>query len=92
MLRIRLTAVAATFGIVALAALWPATGQAPAATARLPGARPVIDAIHYPSLQAAIDALPAEGGLVRLPPGTFEIDRPGLGAIRWPGARIRRTV
>jgi hypothetical protein len=27
-------------------------------------------------LQAAFDALPAEGGIIRLPPGTFEIDEP----------------
>jgi hypothetical protein len=30
----------------------------------------------FPSLQAALDALPAEGGLVRLPAGTFEIAAP----------------
>jgi len=78
-----------TFGIVAAAALWPATGQAPASKARLPGARPVIDAIQYSSLQAAIDALPDEGGLVRLPPGTFEIDQPlvvGKGDVCIEGA------
>ena len=45
---------------------------------RLPGARAVIDAGRYPSIQAAIDALPDEGGLVRLPPGTFEITEPLL--------------
>jgi len=44
--------------------------------ARLPGAGAVIDAAAYPSLQAAIDALPATGGVVRLPPGTFEIAEP----------------
>ncbi len=42
----------------------------------LPGALPAIDAAAYPSLQAAIDALPATGGLVRLPAGTFEISGP----------------
>jgi hypothetical protein len=42
----------------------------------LPGARPTIEAIGYPSLQAALDALPPEGGLVRLPAGTFEIKEP----------------
>lgn len=46
----------------------------PPAEARLPGARPVIDAANYASLQAAFDAIPAEGGVVRIPPGTFEID------------------
>lgn len=45
-------------------------------TIKLPGARSVIHAEHYPSLQAAIDALPAEGGLVQLPPGAFEIKEP----------------
>jgi hypothetical protein len=40
---------------------------------RLPGARAVIDASFYPTLQAAIDAVPEGGGVVRIPPGTFEI-------------------
>jgi len=43
---------------------------------QLPGARAVIEAGRYPTIQAAIDALPDEGGLVRLPPGTFEITEP----------------
>lgn len=42
----------------------------------LPGARPAIDAINYPSIQAALDAVPAEGGVVRLPAGNFEISQP----------------
>jgi len=42
---------------------------------RLPGARPIIDASCYASIQAAIDALPDDGGVVRLPPGTFEISK-----------------
>jgi parallel beta-helix repeat protein len=42
----------------------------------LPGARPTIEAIRYPSLQAAFDALPPDGGLVRLPAGVFEITEP----------------
>lgn len=42
----------------------------------LPGARAVVEAADYPSLQAALDAVPAEGGVVRLPPGTFEITAP----------------
>jgi len=44
--------------------------------AELPGARPVINAAEYPSLQAAIDAVPAEGGIVQIPPGNFEISEP----------------
>ncbi|MDT8302008.1 MAG: right-handed parallel beta-helix repeat-containing protein [Sedimentisphaerales bacterium] len=43
---------------------------------RLAGVRPVIEARRYVSIQAAIDALPDEGGVVRLPPGTFEISEP----------------
>jgi len=43
---------------------------------RLAGARAVIDAGRYVTIQAAIDALPDEGGVVRLPPGTFEISEP----------------
>ena len=35
-------------------------GQEAAGDLRLPGARPVIDAARYPSLQAAFDAIPAE--------------------------------
>jgi hypothetical protein len=42
----------------------------------LPGARGEIDARAYPTLQAAFDALPASGGLVRLPAGEFVIDQP----------------
>jgi len=43
---------------------------------RLPGAQPIIDAGSYATIQAAIEALPDEGGVVRLPPGTFEISKP----------------
>lgn len=35
-----------------------------------------IDASQFPNLQAAFDAVPAAGGVVQLPPGTFEIDQP----------------
>ncbi|WP_164104008.1 right-handed parallel beta-helix repeat-containing protein [Candidatus Laterigemmans baculatus] len=44
--------------------------------AELPGAAKVIDAAEYASLQAALDAVPAEGGYVRIPPGRFEISEP----------------
>lgn len=43
---------------------------------KLAGARPVIHAINYASIQEAIDAIPAEGGVVQLPPGKFEITEP----------------
>ena len=44
--------------------------------AKLSGARPVIDAAEYPSLQAAIDAVPRSSGMLRLPPGEFVISAP----------------
>jgi len=50
--------------------------KAPSPPAALAGARNVIEAVNYPTLQAALDAIPAEGGVVRLPPGTFEITEP----------------
>lgn len=41
------------------------------------GAGPtVIDAAKYSHLQAALDAVPEAGGLVRLPPGEFRITKP----------------
>jgi parallel beta-helix repeat protein len=55
----------------------------------LPGARPVIDASQFTSLQAAFDAVPQGGGLVRLPAGDFEITEPLLlqrGDVRVEGA------
>lgn len=52
----------------------PAAAATPAPT--MPKVAPaVIDAARYPSLQAAFDALPASGGLVRLPPGEFELEQ-----------------
>jgi hypothetical protein len=49
----------------------------------------VIDVSEYPNLQAAFDALPESGGLIRLPPGKFEVTRPLLlsrGDTRMEGA------
>jgi parallel beta-helix repeat protein len=42
----------------------------------LPGTRPAIDASNYPTIQAALDAIPEQGGVVRLPAGDFEISEP----------------
>jgi hypothetical protein len=42
----------------------------------LAGARSNIDASRFPSLQAALDAVPEEGALVILPAGRFEIREP----------------
>jgi len=65
----------ALVGFVTLWQIAPTRSQE-AARAKLPGARPQIDAIDFPSLQAAIDALPPTGGVLRLPAGTFEISQP----------------
>lgn len=46
----------------------------PTAGASVPPAE--IDASKFENLQAAIDALPVSGGIVRLPAGTFEITKP----------------
>jgi hypothetical protein len=60
--------------VVVVVVLWSSgRGQGPRG---LSGGRAVIDAAEYPSLQAAIDALPETGGVVRLPPGEFEISQP----------------
>lgn len=50
-------------------------GDSPAKP-KLPGARAVVKAAEFSSLQAAIDAVPGDGGIVQLPPGTFEIRQP----------------
>jgi hypothetical protein len=42
----------------------------------LEGARNVINAGNYYSLQDAVDALPAEGGIVNIPPGVVKITEP----------------
>ena len=75
MSRLRLFAAIALVVFVPLA--WQiAVSQQPQAAKTLPGARPAIEAINYPNLQAAIDALPPTGGVIRLPAGTFEISAP----------------
>ncbi len=51
-------------------------GRAQPTAGRLAGARPTIDATHFVTLQAALDALPKAGGLVLLPAGEFEIREP----------------
>ncbi len=73
---------ATALGVLGCLALMPISARSQQEGGRLPGARPTIEAIDYPSLQAAIDALPAEGGLVRLPAGTFEIKRTAPGRDR----------
>ena len=57
--------------------------------ADLPGARPTINASEFASIQDALNAIPEEGGLVRLPAGRFEINSPLVvkrGDVRIEGA------
>lgn len=42
----------------------------------VPPAPQVIDAAAFDTLQGAFDAVPESGGVVRLPPGTFELQQP----------------
>jgi parallel beta-helix repeat protein len=58
------------------AGLW--TTQRLRAGAAQPPSERIIDASKYPNLQAAFDAVPEKGGIVRLPPGEFELKRPLL--------------
>ncbi len=62
--------------VMTTAAMGVRSQEPHAAGTSLPGARFEIDAARYPSLQAALDALPPEGGMVRLPAGVFEIEEP----------------
>ncbi|GIW82762.1 MAG: hypothetical protein KatS3mg105_4569 [Gemmatales bacterium] len=42
------------------------------------GKSQIIDAARFPDLQAAFDAVPDSGGLVKLPPGIFKLKKPLL--------------
>ncbi|REK19432.1 MAG: right-handed parallel beta-helix repeat-containing protein [Planctomycetota bacterium] len=68
-------AIAATVALAVLAAD-SGFGVGRPHASRLDGAAAAVEAVEFPTLQAAIDALPDEGGIVRLPAGTFEIDEP----------------
>ncbi len=65
-------------GVVALGGVLATISPAAVGSAdvRLPGARVVVEVCRYPSIQAALDVLPDGGGVVNLPPGTFEISEP----------------
>ncbi len=64
-----------SLSVLLVASAWQgqAEPQSPAAEAAKPA---VIDAAKFPNLQAAFDAVPPAGGLVRLPPGRFELAQP----------------
>ncbi len=65
----------------------------PASPPSTPGLNPetatapvTANAADYPSLQAAVDAIPASGGIVRIPPGTYQLAEPLI--IRYGDTRI----
>jgi len=72
----RFTFAVVCLGLLAFVGIYSATTRSQQPPAGLPGAMAAIDAARFPSLQAAIDALPASGGVIRLPAGTFEISQP----------------
>ena len=65
--------IALGWAAMAAFAAWAAAADKPAEESRPAVA---IEAAKYPSLQAAFDALPEAGGLVKLPPGEFRITQP----------------
>ena len=54
--------------------LW--LGQPHPAGAQAPGSPATINAADHPDLQSAFNALPEEGGVVRIPPGNYDITEP----------------
>lgn len=66
----------AVAGLAMLLGLFSHLTPAGSTQIMLPGSKPVIEASSFPSLQAAIEAVPTEGGVLRLPPGEFEISEP----------------
>jgi hypothetical protein len=63
-------------GILALASFW--VKQDITADPSEKASPVVVDASAYSDLQTAIDAVPETGGLIKLPPGDFELTRPLL--------------
>jgi len=76
---------AGTGWILAAAALL-VTAAVPSAAEEPAREVAVIDAAAYPNLQAAFDAVPEGGGLVRLPPGRFELAEPLV--LQRPDTRV----
>jgi len=73
----RWLSVAALAALAAVVLPWSAERMPAGAPPAAPPARAsVVDAAKYPSLQAALDAVPEGGGIVRLPPGRFELHKP----------------
>ena len=73
----RSTLMVVCFLFLTVLAFWSsAVSQSAKPAQTLPGAGFIVEAVNYGSLQAAIDAVPPTGGVVKLPPGTFEITQP----------------
>lgn len=66
----------AALAVAGIAWPWSSHGQDDPEPVTLAGARAVIQAESYATLQDALDAVPEAGGIVQLPPGEFEITTP----------------
>ncbi len=55
---------------------WSRRGAGNEAPTGTPSVQNIVDAAQFSTLQAALDALPATGGVVRVPPGVFELTEP----------------
>lgn len=79
MMHRKLILTAAVFGLVGYGVFLRDRGTTAAETGENAQQAPkVIDASQYDTLQAAFDAVPDAGGLVKLPPGEFRISEPLL--------------
>jgi hypothetical protein len=72
--RIALIALSVVGALFALQ--WSGRGSGTGAQPTTGAGQTVVDAAQFPTLQAALDALPATGGIVRVPPGLYEIAEP----------------
>ena len=73
---VTMTWIAAIMAIGLGAVEWAKSDPPATPKATAPPAAMVVDAARFPTLQAALDAIPVAGGLVKLPPGDFRIDAP----------------
>jgi parallel beta-helix repeat protein len=63
-------------GFALIYAILLAVSNGPAVFADTDSAQRTIDASKFPTLQAALDEVPVSGGIVRIPPGTYELKEP----------------
>lgn len=62
-------------GLIVLAGRWTLNGQQDAVESG-EAAATVVDAGAFETLQEAVDTLPPDGGIVRIPPGRYEVTQP----------------